>query len=110
LIVAPDGTTRRALMMIVGGKESVWYPWRDEPGPAHPDVYLRVVPRSAAPVDAGEPGQSGGADLQQIPTGWYFRGGGGRQVFVGASGSRQVPDGQRTVRRTNRWWPRSARS
>jgi hypothetical protein len=80
-IVAPDGTTRRALMVILGGDEARWKTWRND-GAGHPDVYLRVVPRSNGPVFSGNPGYIGGLDLQQLPTGWYFRGGYGGNVRV----------------------------
>jgi hypothetical protein len=85
-IVSPDGSTRRALMMIVGGDERRWASWRDGNGGAVPDLYVRVVPRSAGPVIAGHPGYVGGLDLQQLPAGWYFRGGYGGRVRVARGG------------------------
>jgi len=89
MIVAPDGTTRRALMMILGGNKARWDAWRDAHATARPDLYLRVVPRSAA---AQQPGPArvvvyiGGLDLQRLPPGSYFRGTGKKRVQVGGTG------------------------
>lgn len=81
-IVGPDGSRRRALMMIIGGPADTWARWRyGNPG-ANPDVYVRVVPRSADPVTEGHPGYVGGLDLQLLPPGSYFRGGFGGRVRV----------------------------
>lgn len=73
-IVAPDGTTRRALMMILGGAAPTWERWRDLEEGALPDAFLRVVPRGEGPAEY-EPGYVGGLDLQQLPEGSYYRGG-----------------------------------
>lgn len=109
-IVAPDGTTRRALMMVLGGRELTWESWRDDDPSQHPDVYLRVVPRSAGPVRTGHPGYVGGANLQQIPIGWYYQGGNSGKVFVGpGSGSFRSAAGPAS-RRPSRWWPRRGRA
>lgn len=109
-IVAPDGTTRRALMMILGGKERIWQTWRDHKASERPDLYLRVVPRSAGPVRTGHPGYVGGANLQQIPTGWYYQGGSSSRVFLGpGSGSRGHTAGSPS-QRSRRWWPRRTRA
>ncbi|CDZ87474.1 ThiF family adenylyltransferase [Rhodococcus ruber] len=42
-LVAPDGTGRRALMLILGGNQATWLDWRDQGTP--PDFYARVVHR-----------------------------------------------------------------
>ncbi len=102
-IVAPDGTTRRALMMILGGAEHTWTPWRDGQGSSRPDVYLRVVPRSAGRVSAGHPGYVGGADLQLIPAGWYYRGGRGGRVFIGGADDDRRIGERLTLTRERRW-------
>jgi integrative and conjugative element protein (TIGR02256 family) len=81
-IVGPDGARRRALMMIIGGPAARWAPWRNGNPGAHPDVYVRVVPRSAGPVIEGHPGYVGGLDLQLLPPGSYFRGGFSGRVKV----------------------------
>lgn len=51
-IVAPDGTGRRATMLILGGDTTTWRRWIDDGTP--PDIYARVVSRAAArrPDDA----------------------------------------------------------
>lgn len=104
-IVAPDGTTRRALMMILGGRRSIWQGWREDGTNRHPDLYVRVVPRSAGPVGTGHPGYVGGANLQQIPTGWYYQGGNSDRVFVGPD-SGWPPGAAGPPRRRHSWWPR----
>ncbi len=98
-VVAPDGTTRRALMMILGGDEAIWSAWHDGRVRA-PDIYLRVVPRSAGPVISGHPGYVGGLNLQQLPAGWYFRGGFSRPVRMRRG---DVPVAGPTVRSSS-WW------
>lgn len=100
-IVGPDGSTRRALMIILGGDEGRWASWRDGNGGAVPDLYVRVVPRSAGPVVAGHPGYVGGLDLQQLPTGSYFRGGYGGRVRV-ARGGRALDS---SIGRSGFRWP-----
>ena len=42
-IVSPDGTGRRAVMLILGGHGDTWSAWHDRGDT--PDVYLRVVDR-----------------------------------------------------------------
>jgi len=81
-VVAPDGSSQRALMMIVGGGGQPWATWRDGGRATPPHTYLRVVPRSAGPVVVGHPGYVGGLDLQLLPAGTYFRGRGGPPVHV----------------------------
>lgn len=76
-IVAPDGTRQRALMMIFGGPADRWNAWREGDFNSAPDVYARVVPRSTEPLALGHPGYVGGRNLQQLPTGTYFRAGAG---------------------------------
>ncbi|MEW2594367.1 ThiF family adenylyltransferase [Micromonospora aurantiaca] len=99
-IVAPDGTTRRALMMILGGDEAGWDTWRKGGPGGRPDIYLRVVPRSDGPVVDGHPGYVGGLNLQQLPPGWYFRGGSGGPVRVSRGGEPLAgPSG-----RPSSWW------
>ena len=66
-VVGPDGTTRRALMMILGGGEPDLDAWRDGGDGAPPDVYVRVVPRSAGPVAAGTPGTSAASTFSSSP-------------------------------------------
>lgn len=99
-IVAPDGTTRRALMMILGGDEGSWDTWRNGRPGARPDVYLRVVPRSDGPVVSGHPGYVGGLNLQRLPAGWYFRGGSGRPVRVSRGGEPVAGP----IGRPSPWW------
>lgn len=109
-IVAPDGTTRRALMMILGGDDATWRAWRDHGGSARPDVYLRVVPRSDGPVLSGHPGYVGGLDLQQLPAGWYYRGGYGGRVRLRRGGTPVTSPGAGAAGRPARWWRRGSRS
>jgi hypothetical protein len=109
-IVAPDGTTRRALMMILGGDDATWRTWRDHDGSARPDVYLRVVPRSDGPVLSGHPAYVGGLDLQQLPGGWYYRGGYGGRVRVGRAGTPVTSPAAGAAGRLARWWQRRSRS
>ena len=98
-VVAPDGTTRRALMMILGGDDASWRDWRDG-GSGAPDIYLRIVPRSACPIISGHPGYVGGLNLQQLPAGWYFRGGYARPVRVRRGGGPAAGP----VGRPSSWW------
>lgn len=49
-IVAPDGTGRRALMVILGGPEDVWRSWLDSG--ETPAVYARVVERQSSSPSA----------------------------------------------------------
>jgi integrative and conjugative element protein (TIGR02256 family) len=100
-IVGPDGTTRRTLMMILGGNERRWAAWRDGDVGAVPDLYVRIVPRSAGPVVAGHPGYVGGLDLQQLPAGSYFRGGYSGRVRV-ARGGRPLDS---SISRSGVRWP-----
>jgi integrative and conjugative element protein (TIGR02256 family) len=103
-VVAPDGTTRRALMMILGGRDSIWTRWRDELRVRAPDVYTRVVPRSPGPMGPGHPGYVGGTDLQRIPSGWYYRASGDRVHLE--SGAEHQDTATRTTRRMPAWWSR----
>ncbi|MFI5893777.1 ThiF family adenylyltransferase [Actinoplanes sp. NPDC051513] len=100
-IVAPDGTTRRALMMILGGDEANWRGWRNGDVGARPDIYLKVVPRSDGPIVSGHPGYVGGLHLQQLPDGWYFRGGTGTPTRI-RHGAAAVTG---PVVRSPSWWP-----
>jgi integrative and conjugative element protein (TIGR02256 family) len=100
-IVAPDGTTRRALMMILGGDETTWNGWRNGDVGARPDIYHRVVPRSDDPVTHGHPGYVGGLNLQQLPAGWYFRGRSGEPVQVRHGGGPVAGSSGRP----SSWWP-----
>ena len=73
-VVGPDGKRQRALMMIVGGSPDRWNAWVDgRPGMA-PDLFARVVPRSAG-ASTVEQAKTAWLDLQKIPAGNYFRGG-----------------------------------
>jgi integrative and conjugative element protein (TIGR02256 family) len=89
-IVAPDDTTRQALMMILGGNKACWEQWRDSDAAVRPDLYLRVVPRSPATAPPYGPVRVvryiGGLDLQRLPPGSYYRGTGKKRVQVGAGG------------------------
>lgn len=44
-IVELDGTSRRSLMLILGGDEEIWESWLDKGTP--PNIYTRVVDRNA---------------------------------------------------------------
>jgi Patatin-like phospholipase len=74
-------------MMILGGSDRSWTAWREGRDGSVPDVYVRVVPRSAGPVVRGHPGYVGGLDLQLLPAGSYFRGGYGGRVRIDRGGS-----------------------
>jgi len=66
-IVSPDGTGRRALMVILGGDTRTWSRWLEQ-GSA-PDLYARIVQRSSA---------GAGHDNQEFPfpsTAHWFPGG-----------------------------------
>ena len=108
-IVAPDGTTRRALMMILGGMEQTWESWRDDESLEPSDVYLRVVPRSARSVRNGHVGYVGDTRLQRIPVGWYYRGRSGGKIYVGPESVRSHITTNLTSLRSARWWRRRAR-
>jgi integrative and conjugative element protein (TIGR02256 family) len=91
-IVGPDGTRRRALMLIFAAPMKRWSSWRhgDSDRLSDPDVFMRVVPRSAKPIAAEHPGYVGGLDLQVLPLGSYFRGGfsgGRREPWLGVAGA-----------------------
>jgi predicted ThiF/HesA family dinucleotide-utilizing enzyme len=43
-IVSPDGTGRRAVMLILGGQGATWEAWLEKGAP--PDLYVRVVNRT----------------------------------------------------------------
>nr|WP_143546940.1 ThiF family adenylyltransferase [Rhodococcus sp. 06-418-1B] len=66
-LVSPDGTGRRALMLILGGPIT-WQSWRDH-GESLPDIYAHVVSRRQS--------TSGGPPVTQPspPVTKYFRGG-----------------------------------
>lgn len=102
-VVGPDGNTRRALMMIVGGTER-WAQWRDGKAGVRPELYLRIVPRSLIP-DAAHSFRLGGFDLQQLPRGSYFRGGfGGTERVVAGDRMELVSQKSRITRfRRPRW-------
>jgi integrative and conjugative element protein (TIGR02256 family) len=104
-VVGPDGSRRRALMMILGGNDPQWASWREGRAGSLPDVYVRVVPRWAGPVVPGHPGYVGGLDLQLLPAGSYFRGGFGGRVRV-AHGGRPQAVSVRLVGRKPSWWRR----
>jgi integrative and conjugative element protein (TIGR02256 family) len=95
-IVGPDGSGRRALMMILGGDGQLWAAWRDGADGAVPDLYVRVVPRATGPVVAGHPGYVGGLNLQQLPAGSYFRGGYGGSVRTAHDGQTQAANSPRS--------------
>jgi len=73
-IVGPDGSLKRALMMIFGGPQGLWSTWRDSTPNIQPRTFVRVVPRPAESQD-GEPACIGGLQTQSLPPGRYFRGG-----------------------------------
>lgn len=73
-IVGPDGTLKRALMMIFGGPREHWSSWRDSTPHVQPQTYVRVVPRPAG-SRSGELAYIGGLQMQSLPPGRYFRGG-----------------------------------
>lgn len=110
-IVGPDGTRRRALMMILGDRNPAWAIWRDRDAASRPGVYVRVVPRSAGPIVEGHPGYLGGRDLQKLPDGMYFRGGfgGGARVTAGARRFPR-PVSSAPPSRSHPWWRRIGRS
>jgi integrative and conjugative element protein (TIGR02256 family) len=101
-VVGPDGSTGRALMMILGGSDESWSAWREGRDGSVPEVYARVVPRSAGQVGPGHPGYVGGLDLQLLPAGSYFRGGYGGRVRVDRGGVALKPG----FARVERWWAR----
>lgn len=110
-IVGPDGTRRRALMMILGASNPQWATWRDHDAANRPGVYVRVVPRTAGPIAAGHPGYLGGRNLQQLPNDMYFRGGfGARSQVLAGEGwpATPVPTTQPSTRTP--WWRRLGRS
>lgn len=83
-IVSPDGTGRRAIMMIFGGPEARWNAWRD--AGELPEVYARAVDRQhGAPPRDGLP-------TQIAPTGTYFPGG------------YHYPDSYASNGGRRRWW------
>jgi integrative and conjugative element protein (TIGR02256 family) len=51
-IVSPDGTGRRALMLILGGDKQTWSRWLNDG--ATPDLYARVVQRNSAGADSAD--------------------------------------------------------
>jgi integrative and conjugative element protein (TIGR02256 family) len=63
------GTSRRALMMILGGAQPMWEAWRDDDGV--PSTYIRVVRRDESPVTGKIPRRIQAAP----PPGTYFAGG-----------------------------------
>jgi len=97
--------------MILGASGRRWSSWRDSNPTALPDVYVRVVPRTAGPVVEGHPGYVGGLDLQQLPGGLYFRGGftGPAQVAAGTGRRLQMGSAPMASRRLT-WWQRRGRS
>lgn len=104
-VVGPDGSRRRALMMILGASDPRWATWREGRAGNLPDVYVRVVPRSAGVVVPGHPGYVGGIDLQRLPAGSYFRGGfSGRVRVAHIGGPLAVSDCQ--VAQRHLWWRR----
>ena len=66
-LVSPDGTGRRALMLILGGYGQTWHAWRDHG--TKPDIYAHVVSR--------QPSSNGDTSAVQPdrPTSQYFPGG-----------------------------------
>lgn len=66
-LVGPDGTGRRALMLILGGHRRTWRSWRDYG--TNPDIYAHVVVRQQE--------ASGDAPVaqQRPPAAQYFPGG-----------------------------------
>ncbi|MEV0290704.1 Mov34/MPN/PAD-1 family protein [Kribbella sp. NPDC050820] len=102
-IVRPDGRRTRALMLIFAGNEERWSNWRDGSAGSEPEIFARVVPRSASLVAAGHPGFAGGQDLQHLPPGSYFRGGySGADRTERSSGAASL--GMSSERVRMRWW------
>lgn len=66
-LVAPDGTGRRALMLILGGSAHRWQAWHDDG--ELPDMYARIVHRRPGDSDHGLP------HAQTAPPGNYYPGG-----------------------------------
>ncbi|MGR0221564.1 ThiF family adenylyltransferase [Agromyces sp. ZXT2-6] len=66
-IVAPDGNSRRSLMLILGGDVTIWEGWIDRG--TSPDVYARVVDRTTARR------QARGVGLYLTSPGAWFPGG-----------------------------------
>lgn len=96
-IVGPDGTRKRALMMIFGGSNERWESWRNEVSVDTPDTFVRVIPRTSG-GHMNHPGYIGGLDLQMLPPGTYFRGG-------YSDGVRELHGtGENFTRRTRRFW------
>lgn len=64
-IVSPDGTSRRALMLILGGPTSTWENWLRSG--TLPDLYVRVIDRSAT----GHPTAGEAKLFATSPGPWY---------------------------------------
>ena len=67
-IVSPDGVGRRALMMIIGGRQKIWDAWRADGD--LPDIYARVVGRNDSSAS-----RSAGGSRAIVPPGPFFAGG-----------------------------------
>lgn len=70
-IVAPDGTGRRALMLILGGTDHVWRSWLERG--SVPAIYARVVERKPS-APHGTPGSIHGLEEGRwFPGGYGYR-------------------------------------
>lgn len=80
-MVAPDGTGRRALMMILGGAEDAWRSWLDI-GEV-PPIYARVVERQASVPTPSE----GSRSVHLLDAAPWFPGGYGYRLSERLSGT-----------------------
>lgn len=69
-LVSPDGTGRRALMLILGGNEQTWRSWRDHG--TNPDIYAHVVFRQPSTSDDTPVTQPSRPDAQYFPGGYGY--------------------------------------
>lgn len=75
-LVSPDGTGRRALMVILGGRGDTWRSWRDYG--TRPDIYAHIVSRKQSTSDDAQVKQP------SPPVARYFPGGYGYSLATSA--------------------------
>ncbi|KXX55068.1 ThiF family adenylyltransferase [Rhodococcus sp. LB1] len=69
-LVSPDGTGRRALMLILGGYGQTWRSWRDHG--TRPDIYAHVVSRQPSTSGDTPVAQPSPPDTQYFPGGYGY--------------------------------------